>query len=100
MATFTIRVELHSAQWSDYENLHNYMEEQGFFRTITADDGTVYHLPAAEYDFIGFNTAAEVLEKAKVAARKTGRPHGILVTEAKMRTWTGLSVVSSQPAGR
>ncbi len=34
MASFTTRVELHSAQWSDYENLHAYMAQQGFSRTI------------------------------------------------------------------
>src|SRR5436305_1179783 len=98
MAAFTTRVELHSAEWNDYERLHQYMEQQGFTRTITASDGTVYQLPTAEYDFNGSNTAREVLAKAEYAAQRTGRRYGILVTEAKMRTWTGLPVVSRQPA--
>jgi hypothetical protein len=98
MASFTTRVELHSADWSDYENLHEYMEQQGFSRTIRADNGTVYHLPTAEYHFSGSSTAAEVLAKAEYAARRTGRRYGIIVTEAKMQMWTGLPMAVRQPA--
>jgi hypothetical protein len=100
MAAFTTRIELHSAEWTDYENLHKYMEQQGFSRIISSDDGTVYHLPTSEYDFTGHNTAAEVLAKAKYAANRTGCQYGILVTEAKLRIWIGLPIVSRQPARR
>ena len=31
MANFTVRVELHSAEWTDYEQLHAAMEQKRFF---------------------------------------------------------------------
>ncbi|MGA7313803.1 MAG: hypothetical protein WBX22_07495 [Silvibacterium sp.] len=30
MAQYTVRVELHKANSDDYENLHEYMEHEGF----------------------------------------------------------------------
>lgn len=50
MARFTTRVELHYADDDDYETLHAAMEDEGFYRTITSDDGIAYHLPTAEYN--------------------------------------------------
>ncbi len=45
MSNFTVRIELHDAQWGDYEALHGAMERQGFSRQITSDDGGCYHMP-------------------------------------------------------
>ena len=39
MANFTVRIELHDAQWNDYEQLHAAMAQKGFSRQITSDDG-------------------------------------------------------------
>lgn len=94
MASFTVRVELHDADWDDYEQLHGYMKKEGFARTIRSDDGITYHLPTAEYNLENVNlTGAAVLEKAKRAATKTGKKFGVLVTESNSRTWYGLEQV-------
>jgi hypothetical protein len=89
MPSFTVRVELHEATWSDYDTLHE-MEAEGFRRTIRSDDGATYHLPTAEYDINGSSNLSQVLEKAKTAAARTQKTFGALVTEAKGRTWSGL----------
>jgi hypothetical protein len=90
MASFTTRVELHGATYSDYETLHAAMDAEGFSRKIKSDDGTVYHLPTAEYNRIGELTRAQVLAAAKRAAAKTNKRYAVLVTESVARTWEGL----------
>ncbi len=90
MANFTVRVELHQAEWDDYQALHSAMELQGFSRLITADNGTTYHLPWAEYNTAGNLTSAQVLDAARAAANTTGKQNAVLVTEAIRRTWIGL----------
>ncbi|MBJ6724166.1 hypothetical protein [Geomesophilobacter sediminis] len=91
MASFTIRVVLHDADWEEYAELHQYMEEKGFSRTITSKSGVTYALPDAEYNFAGDEKLEDVLILAKAAAAKTKRRHSILVTESKGRTWSNLS---------
>jgi hypothetical protein len=94
MPSFTTRVELHKAVETDYENLHSEMAKEGFSRTITSDDKVTYHLPTAEYNLIDSNlTRANVLEKAKKAAKKTGKENSIIVTESNGRTWHNLDAV-------
>lgn len=93
MAQFTTRVVLHKADWEHYEALHGFMQLAGFSRTIKSDDGITYHLPDAEYDYSGQVTKAQVLEKAKAAAARTGKTYSVLVTESAGRTWTGLTKV-------
>jgi hypothetical protein len=94
MAKFITRVELHDARSDDYEVLHASMKAEGFERTITASDGTTYHMPTAEY-FRQDNTATrmDVLEAAKRAATKTQKTCGVIVTEAVASTWWGLPLV-------
>jgi hypothetical protein len=74
------------------------MERQGFSRTIRADDGTVYHLPTAEYDFNGYITANDVLERAKSAAASVKSSYAAIVSEAVRRTWYGLPIISRKVA--
>jgi len=93
MASFTTRVELHYANEDDYETLHEEMAKQGFKRTITASDGITYHLPTAEYNYIGDKTKDQVLDKAKTAAEKTRKNFCTLVTESNGRTWYNLEKV-------
>jgi hypothetical protein len=93
MAMFIVRVELHGAMGTDYEVLHKAMRAEGFVQTITAQKGGVFHLPTAEYQRIAFETKAEALVKSQRAAAKTGKRHGILVTESNGTTWFGLDVV-------
>jgi hypothetical protein len=95
MTSFTTRVTLHKVKEDSevYTELHDYMEQEGFKRTITSNNDVTYHLPHAEYDFVGNITRNEVLEKAKRAAGKTKKKYSVLVTEAAGRTWNGLDKV-------
>ena len=90
MASFTTRVVLIDADRDEYEDLHEYMHGAGFSKTIKGQDGDVYKLPDAEYDYQGEVTLADVLAKAKAAAAKTGLTYRILVTELRGRTWANL----------
>lgn len=86
MAKFTTRVELHDASGSDYNKLHDEMEKEGFTRTWKTDDGTVYHLPEAEYDFRGAKEKDDVLKLAKKAAKRVKSSFEIFVTKSAGRT--------------
>ncbi len=90
MAQFTVRVELHDAQWTDYNTLHAAMERQGFSRLIKGDDGRIYQLPWAEYDREANLTSMQVLAFAQSAANATGKRNSVFVTEARTRAWSGL----------
>ena len=92
MSRFTTRVELHRADENDYERLHEEMAAEGFERTITDDKGNTFHLPPAEYNWVGNEDDQHViLRKAKEAATRTGRRHEILVTKSAGRTWDNLT---------
>jgi len=95
MAQFTVRVELHHAEWTDYERLHAAMEQKGFSRQITSDDGMAYHMPWAEYNGTGNLTSAQVRDIAREAADSTGKQNAVFVTEAVSRAWIGLSTLAS-----
>jgi hypothetical protein len=91
VASFTTRVELHDADWSDYDLLHKKMAAHGFSRVIASDDGKRYQLPPAEYNFEGASTRADVLAKAKIAAAQVRTSYAVFVTESAGRTWSGLN---------
>ena len=93
MAQFTVRIELHQGQRSDYDSLHSTMASRGFSRLITSDDGRTFQLPWAEYNGSGNLTSAEVRAIARSAANSTGRSNAVLVTEAQTRAWVGLEEV-------
>lgn len=95
MPRFTVRVELHNAEWTDYEALHTAMERRGFSRLITADSGRAYHMPWAEYNGEGGLTSTQVLDIARKAAESTGKQSSVLVTEAGSRAWFGLPLAQS-----
>ena len=67
------------------------MEKKGFTRSITADNGSTYHLPWAEYNGTGNLTSMQVLDVARAAASTTGKQNAVLVTEASSRAWAGLT---------
>lgn len=96
MTSFTVRVELHNANYEDYEALHAAMAKAGFSRQITSDGGTTYQLPTAEYNRKGDLTRSQVLEQAKAAAKSTGKPYGVLVTESAGRSWDGLPALTQR----
>jgi len=93
MATFMTRIELHHADEDDYATLHNAMENEGFSRTITSDQGAVYHLPTAEYYREANLTRQDVLAAARRAAAQTGRTYAAVVTESNGVSWYGLEQV-------
>lgn len=95
MAQFTVRVELHDAEWSDYEALHAAMQRQCFSRLITSDAGQTFHLPWAEYDATADLTSSQILDIAQGVADGTGKRNSILVTEARSRAWRGLSLTTN-----
>lgn len=96
MTAFITRVELHNAIAADYDKLHVQMQARGFTRTIKAGDGTLYDLPPAEYNFIGSQTQAQVLELAKAAAATVKTSYAVLVTQYESATWTGLTKTATR----
>jgi len=91
MAKFTTRVELHGADSEDYNTLYEWMEYEGFTKTITdTSTGKVYEMPEAEYNIEGEYTRVHVLNKAKAAVRKTQLACSILVTQSGGRRWYNL----------
>jgi hypothetical protein len=90
MSHFTVRIELHHAEWADYEVLHAAMQRQGFSRQITSDGGQRYCMPWAEYNGSAVLSSMQVLSIAQTAANSTGKKNAVLVTEAKSRAWAGL----------
>jgi len=95
MSQFTVRIELHEAQWADYDTLHATMERQGFSRLITGNDGRTFQLPWAEYNGTANLTSSQVRDIALEAAKTTGKSNAVLVTEAVGRAWSGLTLVRS-----
>ena len=92
MPNFTVRVELHGADETDYENLHEAMERKGFVRWIESNGGR-YRLPTAEYNLLDAGMdKAKVLEIAKSTASSVKRSPSpwVLVTESAGRTWSDL----------
>ncbi|KKP86492.1 MAG: hypothetical protein UR90_C0028G0004 [Parcubacteria group bacterium GW2011_GWC1_35_8] len=92
MSNYTVRVELHSAQYNpDFEILHSAMQNEGFSKLITSDNGKIYHLPRGEYTISTSENRSQVLKTTQRAVQKTGESAEILVTESAGRTWDGLS---------
>lgn len=99
MANFTIRIVLHKDDKNyepldseTYDVLHQAMEDKGFSRTITGDNGTEYHLPPAEYFKSGNFTIEQVRTSASNAASNTGKKYSILVTQGR-QAWQNLEKV-------
>ena len=95
MANFTVRVELHNAPWSDYDELHAAMEQRGFSRQIISDNGQTYQMPWAEYNGFANLSSAQVRDIAKAAADTTGKQNSVFVTEAVSRAWVGLPMLTT-----
>lgn len=91
MASYLVRVELHSATWDDYETLHAEMAERGFSREITGNNGLTYQLPTAEYDIEAESGLESVRALAADAARATRRKFGVIVAEYSRSGWVGLA---------
>jgi hypothetical protein len=100
---FLTRVELYGSYHTsaEYEKLHAEMAKRNFDRTITADDGTVFELPPAEYHSWSENlTAEQVRGLAAEAARAVGyvpwpgtpssKDCAVITCDANRIAWDGL----------
>jgi len=90
MASFTIRVELHDANWQHYTNLANDLARSGVTDLITASDGVTYKMSPGEYNYEGNATIDNVLNAVRQAANRTGKANAVFVTEAAGRMWIDL----------
>jgi hypothetical protein len=90
MATFLTRVELHQADATDYQRLHEAMAAQNFLRTIRGDNGLRYHLPTAEYSSQGELDAGSVLNLATQAVQSIGKTASIITVNWTHAKWSGL----------
>lgn len=96
MPNFIARVELHSASYADYENLHLFMQQRGYTRTLKGSEGKTYQLPTGTYISAGSMASANAaLLAAVAAANATGRASSVIVAEWTSATWQGLPVVSA-----
>ena len=94
MANFLTRVELHSANYDDYETLHAQMEQRGYARTIVGSDGVTYQLPTGTYVMRDTNISLQdALNRAEQAANATGKSSSIIVCDWTAATWRGLAAV-------
>lgn len=96
MANIIARVDLHSASYADYENLHGYMQQGGYSRVIKGDDGKTYQLPTGTYSGVGsFATTSAALQSAVAAANATGKTSSVIVADWNSTTWQGLPIVNA-----
>lgn len=91
MGMFIVRVELPDADYSDYQKLYDLMLGYGFTKYITSDSGIKYDLPDAEYYYNGSSDMNAVSNTAFKVAKSVRLYAKILVTEAKLVKWDGLS---------
>jgi hypothetical protein len=79
MANYIARVELHDADYDDYETLHAEMEQRGYARTIVGSDGVTYQLPTGTYVMRNTNLSLQdALNRAYEAANATGKTSSII----------------------
>ena len=91
MANYMARVELHLAGPDEYQQLDVSMQKRGYLRTMTAEDGAIYQLPAGTYYVTESSAMLEVALRAAVdAASETGKSAAVIVTDWRAARWSGL----------
>lgn len=94
MASFIARVELHAADYDDYEELHSYMQQKGYKRKITGDSGTTSKLPTGTYVMEDASISrSDALQRAVKAAEGTGKKSAVIVAEWSAASWQGLDKI-------
>jgi len=88
MPRVTARVELHGATERDYQNLHTAMEQEGYARSVLANDNRQYHLPPGEYVHDSVASLDDARVRAVRAAAQTGRSSSVFVAGWD-GTWAG-----------
>ena len=94
MKTYTIRVVLHGASWSDYDDLQDNLKVAGVVDTIVGSDGCRYKLPPAEYATESNLTAEQVRDAVYKIASAIKPIPAVFVTQSSGRVWIGLEQVS------
>jgi hypothetical protein len=92
MSKFTVRIELHNAEMSDYTKLYATLEHEGFSDIISSNTAK-YKMPDGEYNIQGTYSVADILAKAKKAIASTTVKGSILVTKVEKRTWDNLKEI-------
>jgi hypothetical protein len=91
MANYIARVELKLALPEDYERLNLSMQQRGYTRKITGEDGVIYQLPTGTYFVTDTSAVLEVaLHAAVEAAGETARKSAVIVTDWNSARWSGL----------
>ena len=91
MANYIARVELHLAVPEDYQRLNLSMQQRGYARKITGEDGVIYQLPTGTYFVTETSAVLEVALRAAVeAADQTGKKFAVIVTDWNSARWSGL----------
>jgi hypothetical protein len=91
MANYLARIELRLAGPEDYERLHLGMQQRGYVRQVTGEDGVTYQLPPGTYFVTGTSAVLHVALNAAVdAANETGKSSAVLVTDWQSMRWSGL----------
>ncbi|MDE1484297.1 hypothetical protein [Xenorhabdus bovienii] len=88
MADFIVRVELHKADASDYELLHEKMEAKGYLKEIKGLSGKRYKLPSAEYEVTKNKTASDIRDEVVMIASGVKKNPSVLVTESADIAWS------------
>ena len=92
MANYMARVELHQAGREDYERLHASMQQRGYMREMTGEDGAVYQLPIGTYFVTNTSAMLHVALNAAVdAAKDIGKSAAVIVTDWNAARWAGLA---------
>ena len=96
MTTFAVRVELHGATGTDYEELHAAMGARGIVRTGTFGN-VLYHLPTGEYQYEGSSdeTPLSVCIKAQAVASTIKANPAVFVTQSAGSAAGGLTPVTT-----
>ncbi len=82
MSNYVARIELHNANYGDYETLHAAASRRGFSRTIVADNGGKYQLPTGTYVAEGTNaTLQQAYDAAQAAAVETRKTFWVVVAD-------------------
>lgn len=87
---YLIRVEMHGARASDYDDFHVRMRSFGYLRDIRGDDGRFYRLPTAMYHqaFSVNVTSVSVRQHVASIAKDHGWPAAdVLVIHYKDAAW-------------
>ena len=88
MSDYLIRVELHHED--DYTAFHAAMARRGFTRTIAADDGKIYDLPAGSYHARTERDSRAVHAAVASAAAEVQREADIVVARTREIVGSGL----------